>query len=31
MAIASLRISAPKSPYRDCDITLVEAADPTAA
>lgn len=30
MTIALLRISAPQSPYRDCDIAVFEEAHPTA-
>jgi hypothetical protein len=30
MAVARLRVSAPQSPYRDCEITIVPSADPTA-
>lgn len=30
MATAPLRVSAPLSPYRDCDIAFMEPEDPTA-
>ena len=30
MAPAPLRVSAPQSPYRDCDITLLESDDQAA-
>ncbi|MFB9267559.1 hypothetical protein ACFFWD_31205 [Bradyrhizobium erythrophlei] len=30
MAIVPLRVTAPQSPYRDCDIAMLEAADPAA-
>jgi hypothetical protein len=30
MATAPLRVSAPQSPYRDCDIAVVEPADPAS-
>ncbi|WP_321177585.1 hypothetical protein [Bradyrhizobium pachyrhizi] len=30
MTIAPLRISAPQLPYRDCDIAVLDEADPTA-
>ncbi|MEW6148701.1 MAG: hypothetical protein AB1745_12015 [Pseudomonadota bacterium] len=30
MATALLRVSAPLSPYRDCDIAFMEPEDPTA-
>jgi hypothetical protein len=30
MATASLRVSAPQSPYRDCDIVAVEPVDPAS-
>jgi hypothetical protein len=30
MATAPLRVSAPQSPYRDCDIVAVEPADPAS-
>jgi hypothetical protein len=30
MATAPLRVSAPQSPYRDCDIVAVEPTDPAS-
>jgi hypothetical protein len=30
MAPAPLRVSAPQSPYRDCDVAVLEPEDPTA-
>jgi hypothetical protein len=29
MATVPLRVSAPQSPYRDCDIAILEPTDPT--
>lgn len=31
MTTASLRVSAPQSPYRDCDIALLEPEGPTVS